>query len=592
MSSEMHSGGKIGPRIAGIVGDEITRRKVAILPHAQRVAVGALNAFMDGIGAEARRTGGDLYDLLLAQDGLPAWARRMLEFGRRGHGQWAALMSHSILNGGVSQSVFALINNELAPVIQNAIAANPQGLLDVGTLAQGVARRIIDRRHAESDASKQGISFSAFDHMVHLAQTTPALADALDMLRRGIVNTDTVSDIFRDAGLRDDWWVRYLKLAKVELTPDQLAALVTFGVLTEEAAAPVAAKSGMEHADFHKLVLGNGQPPGLMELLLAHRRGIINDAQLKRGIEQGPVRNEWFPMILALSLGPPTPEAALSAATQNLLPEGEAKRIVADAGIDPKHFGWLLESNGRPLSIEEAATLYHRGKLSRAAATQMFLESSLKNKYVPHVFDLFTRDVPMDNVRMSYREGVISYEEALRKLGTLGFPHDDAVILLDQAAAQRAKPTKDLSLTTIRELWDDRAVSEATALRWVMSLGYDESEARWELELGSLRRARRIRDQAIGVVRARYVAHRINRTNASAALDRLRVPTDQRDLLMDAWDTDRNVTTARLSPTQIGAAVRRGIMNESAALATLQSYGYTTHDASVLLALSTPAAAP
>src|SRR6266498_803051 len=202
----MRSGGKIGPRIAGIVGDEITRRKVAILPHAQRVAVGALNTFMDGIGAEARRTGGDLYDLLLAADGLPGWARRMFEFGRRGHGQWSALMSHSILNGGVAQSVFTVFNNELAPAVYSILRANPNGLIDIGTAAAAVARRIVSHDDGAKEAVYQGLDGRRFDQLVRMAQSTPSPADGLDMLRRGIVNTDTVSDIFRDAGLRDDWW--------------------------------------------------------------------------------------------------------------------------------------------------------------------------------------------------------------------------------------------------------------------------------------------------------------------------------------------------------------------------------------------------
>lgn len=592
MSSDPGTGGRIGGRIAGVVADASLKTRLAAAPTMSRIALQTINQFVDQIGREAQGTSGEVWKRLIDTGRLPKWAEQTTTFAVRHRGEWAALLNTSAISGGIGNALFDLINNELAPATNYLISKNPNGILDPATAAQAYARNIAPFAWAYEEAARGAINDTRFDILRGLSEATPDLVSLHDMLNRGLIDEERARKALSRLGLPLTWHTILLAMRYPRFTVDQLTHMVTFGTLTEEQGAERARQWGVDARDFRLLVNADGQPPSVTDLLEARRRGIIDDDRLARGIEQGPVRNEWTDVLRKLSLGPPSADAAIGAASQNLLPAGEARQIVAENGIDPKHFPWLLKSAGRPLSIEEAAQLFYRGKLSKQQARQMFLESTLKNEYVDYVFDLFERVLPMDNVRMAYRDGVINKSEALRKLMDLGFSRTNATILVEQAHAQKNAHTRDLSVSVIQELYDARAVTETQAVEWLGALGYDDDEARWLLVVLDLRRAHRLRDQATGVIRSRYVARRIDINAASTALDSIGVPPDQRDLLLGTWEVERDVVTQRLTPTQVTQAVKRGILDPQQATDRLIAYGYDPGDAQVLLALALPAAAP
>jgi hypothetical protein len=117
------------------------------------------------------------------------------------------------------------------------------------------------------------------------------------------------------------------------------------------------------------------------------------------------------------------------------------------------------------------------------------------------------------------------------------------------------------------------------------ALDYTPEEIDWLLAMQDLKRTVAADNSAISRVRAVYVAHKITRAEALAALDDLRVPHQQRDELVATWDIEAQVNVKTLSAAEIASALYYGIVDQATAMAELGAIGYTPLDAWILLSV-------
>ena len=586
--AESKLGGSVGPRVARLVSDAMVNTRQKMHPEVVKVAVLAANTFIDQVGNEVKSNTADVFDEMAANEEFPPWARKTFNFLARGHGQWQAMLGNTVVGGGIGNSIIDVFNNALAPGVQKIIAAAPNGLLDPGTVAGLVARNRVSLNAGLAEAARNGISRERFHNMVDAAQVPPAVAQTLAMLNHGDITVPTAVSLLKDTGLRDELIGDILELRRADLTPEQAADMVQRGILSESAGEAVANRNGMIDADFQKLAQAAGQAPGIQDMLRLFRAGKITRPTLERAIRQSNIRNEWIDEILALRFLPAPTDAALNAATQNLLSKAEAKRIWSENGIDPGDFDWALESYGRPLSPEQAGELFNRGILTRDQVKQMFLESNVKNKYVDLVYRLAERLPPMELTVRMVREGAMTAAEGIRNLRQLGFAQRYAEALVELGTREKTSANRDLSVATLLELYEGHAITRSTILDALDAHGYEPQEAEWLLSIAEIRRDRRLQDSAISRVRARFITSKITETDALTALDALQVPSAQRDDLMDTWKIEREVSAPVLTVSQIQQAMRRGLIEPQAAFDRISGLGYDAEDATILVNLAVP----
>lgn len=583
-------GGRIGSRVAGLVAEAtpIVRRKTAKITHDTFMA--AQHSFFALMSGEIRATLGKAVAEVADHPDTPESMKPMLRFLSRGSGQWQSFLAQSVAGSALGASLGGLFNNALARPIGGIIARFPNGFPSVGDLAQQVARRHRGFADTEFGARAQGVRTEDFARNVRQAMREMAPGDVLAALNRGVIDHREAARSMRDAGMTETAIGHTLSLRRQLISAQEAATLENFGVIDRGQGRNIANSNGMSDTDYDKLALGGGQAPGIEFLLAAHRRGFISDTRLARGIVQSPIRREWFDVIRDMRFNPPPTEAALSAATQNLLSPGAAKRIWTQNGFDPSGFEWALESNGRPLGIEQAAELFNRGLLSKGAAKQMFLESNVKNKYVDLIFPLFERVPPMEQTIRLVREGVLTPAEGVRGLRDLGFNPKRAGQLVDLALAEKNAPDRNLSITTVQELYEAQILPRAQARKQIMDIGFTAEEADWQLSIRDMRRERRKLDGAISRVRARFVAGKIDQREAENALDRLTVPAAARDDMIDTWVIEREISRPELTTAQTQAAMRAGMLSPDEGFARFTSRGYDEEDAGILVALAAPRA--
>lgn len=583
MTDQPTLGGKVGGRIASLVSAATVATKVKTAPHIVATVMKAQDEFFRLVGSEIRNTIGEPLARVADHEDAPAWAKRTFDFLARSHGQWQSFLAQTVAGQALGVGLGDLFTNELTPVIGSIIKTNPNLFLSPDVMAALVAQHKMPPAEARDEAARQGINSQRWSRLLDAASTDPDLGTLLMAHRRGLLTDAQLLDGIRASGLDSKWQSAVFSLTHVPLTADQAADMVQRGILTHDQGKEIAAAEGVNGADFSRMVQASGQALSLQDLLFLYRRKQITRERLEQGIRQGNTRNEWIPEAEMLGVLPMSTSAAIEAAVQNHISEAEARKIASENGLDPAHFQPLLESAGAPLSRTEMTELWNRGEVTQAQVEQALRESRVKDKYIPEVLKLRRYLIPPDTVRMMYERGVVDKAKALSMFADRGIEASDAELYLTMSSNEKMAPNRDLTMSIIRQLYEDRAITHAVAVKSLQDMGYDETEAAQILSISDLQRNQRLLNSAISRVHARYVAHRIDEVSAVTALDQLQVPSDQRDAYIDTWNVERDLNVPTLTVAQAGGAVKKGLITPQDMYDRLIKMGYDNNDATILV---------
>jgi len=253
-------GGKVGGKVAGLTAQAVVQARRAMAPHQKQLAQSIMGDLFKLMDDEAAKAVGPFLQSLVDSPDTPDSLRPALTALARPAGQWEMFVAGSTTGALMSGGLGELLANEMAPAVLPLIAKTPNLPLSAADAASAQARGIDIGLPPAAEAARAGINGDRFEGLVQLQRAVPAVDQVLAMLNRGAI-TDSHADILlRRLGYDPNDALPLKTLRRAELSPEQLAALVNFGVIDEETARPVAAHSGLSTEDFHRLVLGGGQP--------------------------------------------------------------------------------------------------------------------------------------------------------------------------------------------------------------------------------------------------------------------------------------------------------------------------------------------
>lgn len=577
-----------GGKLAGKITEHIVRGKVAaterLADHTIRVGMGLQEAFFGLTGAEIKRTVGPFWAEIADEELMPDWARQTGQFLARGHGQWQTLLAGGLMGTAMGSGLLQLITNALTPGIASIISRFPNIRLTPEQAAAVDVRGLNWGADLVQEAKGQGLNEERYEALRQLAVSTLAPTDIVELFRRKVFDRADARRYFNRIGMEGNHATQLLELARVHIQMADAVAMLNRSVLDADEFTRVAAINGYSADDAAKLGELGGEPPAPELLYAAFRRGFIDHDRLRRGIVQGPIRNEWFDVIERMQYHSMTPDSAAAAINQGHMDLDRGRAIAKEYGLDPDDFQTIVETSGRPPGVDFAGEAFNRGFIDDATFDSMFLESAIKNRWLPVIRAMRTRLVPQETARSLLAKGVIDHDRAAAILRGHGFGPDDVEALLAAATAERTQATRDLSLSAVRELYAEQEISADDATAMLTALGYDDQEAQWELDLADLARVRTFRNAVISRVRAGFVKGLIDEGSATTTLDSLAVPPARRDTLLQLWTIEQQTVTRDLTPAQIIAAAKKGLMDASTALGRLIGQGYAPQDGSVLLA--------
>jgi hypothetical protein len=586
-------GGRIGGRIADLTAKAVLDAKVRAAPHFVRTAMTLQDEFFRLTGFEVAKTIGPLYQKVADHPETPEWMRRTGRFVAAGKGQWATLLASTATGALIGSGFQRLIDNELGPSFGAIIADSPHGRLTPADAAAAYARQIESRLDYAHEAAEAGIGPNRFEVLAQLHKTYPSLGDILDLWRRELIDEPMAHRWLNQVGIDDDTAARMLHLKRVYLTPADAAAMWNRDILSSEQGREIASRWGVPPEDFDRLAELGGEPLGPEALLTAFRRGIIDADRLQRGIVQGPVRKEWFDVIRDMQYAPMTITDALTAWAQGHIDDSTLARNANENGLRSEDLQPLMETSGTAPGIEFMLDALNRGEMTEPEVVAGIKESRPKNKYIPLIMRMRKRILPQETARVLYRKGVISKERIQAILTQHGFVPEDVAALIDGEAQEDSAAVKELTASQILELYQDRAIPADLVTEMLTALGYTEQSVTLQIELADLRRLQKFINAAITRLHGSYIARRMERDEATLALDALGIVPDQRNDILDLWDIERTTVTKGLTTAQIVAAAKLLYITVPEAGVRLEAQGYAPDDALLLLRLGkVPMGAP
>lgn len=372
------------------------------------------------------------------------------------------------------------------------------------------------------------------------------------------------------------------------LSPAEAAVGVLKGHITEATAEQEAIENGLTQWRFKVLRDNAGEPPGLMQLLEAYRRGIINKATLEKGILQSRIRNEWIPTVEALRYEVPNIGAILAGAVQNHLPDADARALFEDAGGNPSHYNWRYATAGRPPGSAEMKELYNRGEVTRDEWVGAIRESDIKNKYIDAIIATHVYLPPVRSIPTMLRHGTLSEERATAILRAHGVQPVDIPTYIAEGHVQRATSVRELSQSQVVRMYVDGILSHAEALAKLVALKFHAADATLLLELADDAKHERFVQAVLARTHALYVGHRITEAQARAALAGDQIAPTTIDDYLRVWAVERTAAAPNLTVAQWQGALRRGLVTHVAFDAAMTRFGYDLAETDILAGLAFP----
>lgn len=296
-----------------------------------------------------------------------------------------------LFGNAISEAVAFGAGYALGPVLgppvelirQSAWAAYPDRLPSAGTLAEGVAQGQVDPGTAADWATKDGYGSSAFNALIDIANTGPAIGSAFAAWRRGALSDPEFDTALKRTGLEEQWNAAMRALKQELLEGGEIAKAIHRGIMKGDGlliaeppttpgkvpAVPAstldpvaeAAGSGIDSERLRIMVGNAGLPLGLHEMLSLLNRGEMEPQDVQRGIAESNLRNEYQDVALKLARRLLTPHEYVELNLRGWITTAEMHTGAALSGMTAADADLLFKSLGRPLVVHQITTGLARG---------------------------------------------------------------------------------------------------------------------------------------------------------------------------------------------------------------------------------------
>lgn len=374
------------------------------------------------------------------------------------------------------------------------------------------------------------------------------------------------------------------------------AAAVAQGIWDEPRGVSEGAGEGVSRERFAALLQLAYRWPGLGETIELLNRGAVTEQQATEWLRRGGLDEDATRAVLELRQVLPSVQDVIRFAVREVFspdvaerfgqfddfPEG-AVELAAKLGLDRETLGWYWAAHWNLPSPNQGFEMLHRGVIDQDVL-RVLLRALDVMPYWRDKLEAIAYSVPTRvDIRRMYAEGIVDRDKVLRTYLDLGYLPDDAESLTQLAIAQRTSEDRALAKSEILQLYELQALDRTETAGALGDLGYADDEVEFILLIAESRRLRRLQSLATTRVRSRYVGRRVTEDEATTALDRIGVPADERDLLLQTWEAERDIDRPILTAATVGALFRDGLIPEDQARARWASQGYRSADIDLLV---------
>jgi hypothetical protein len=458
--------------------------------------------------------------------------------------------------------------------------------LDAPTAAAAAALGIAADVWGQREASYSGFDSTRFGLLRELNYKIPDVGVVLELYRRKLISEDQITWYLKRGGYYPEAIPEIKNLWSTELGGEVLATAVIKGWLEFDKAVELAHKAGVTDEQLDILTKVAGEPPGIMQLLEAYRRKIIDTDRLHRGIRESRVRNEWIDVVEALRYYPPSPAECIEGAVKGHLAPEESKAKAERAGLDPGEWEWMYLTTGNPPGAMEMLELWNRGEITEERVVEALKQGHLANTFIPDVLKLRRRLPALSEVILMMEAGVWDKSKAITYLRMLGYSQEDAADIAVAGSRSKIREDWHTAKDYVSAQYELGLVGKDDAIETLETVGYERDEAEVIVSIAELKRLVSQQSAAIDKIRSLYVGYKIDAASCRTYLLSLRIPPEQVGDIMELWRLEREASVKTLTESQIVNAWKYNIIDAPTAIAKLQEIGYTEEDAYILISIA------
>lgn len=323
------------------------------------------------------------------------------------------------------------------------------------------------------------------------------------------------------------------------------------------------------------------------------------DASLYGALKDLRVDPSWWPIVKALAVDWPSPADVMNALLEGQIDRATALDWYLKGGGNPDWFDNDFNSKGEAPTPNMLGDMVHRGLIGLdgegPAVTsfhQGFLEGPWRNKWETPMRGLIEYIPPPRTITALVHEGAVTDAQALAWFQDTGMSAATAAVYLKSAHSTKTAAAKALTVSNIEALYKNKLITESTATADLVALGYPADQATLLLKLATLNNTTSHVNAAVTKVRTLYTQRKITADTAKKSLVALAVPDDQTTALLEIWDIELAANVKQLTEAQVVDAWDYGAMSDTEALGNLEAIGYTPYDSWVLLSIKNKGALP
>lgn len=482
-----------------------------------------------------------------------------------------------IVGVGVGAAAAAALEPAVELPRQKAWSDNPNRELDPGTMARLAAQGGVSLGLARAAAKREGYDQDKLDALVYLAQTVPAVSEAITLWRRGHLSDALFTHVLTKAGLDTRYVQPTMDAAHDErLAPAQIALGVVRGILQSDGLLvkdldlsagnvprypvssidPVAeaATWGIDRERLRVMVGEIGLPMATIMAANALFRGILTQTDYNAAVSEGDVRPEWGEAIKEVSRQILTTGQYVEGHLRGWTDLPAMYANTAKHGMSQADTDLLFKISGRPITIKQITTGLARGGT------------------YPSTYD----DVP-EPYRKSLQESNIRPEWAS----------------LDYANRYTMP-----SAFVVRTLLTDHVLTAAQGEEIFLKSGWEPPLAALvadhyaaKTSTGGQTHLQKAQNQLWTTAHRSFIAEESDDAAARTALATAGVNPTEIDGVLTLWQAERDLIRKQLTPAQIKKAYLKGSVNaatgnpwtQDEALAALIERGYSPTDAQSFL---------
>lgn len=424
-----------------------------------------------------------------------------------------------VIGIAIGSIVSPVIGAALGPIVQGitntawsaAVTSNPLGArpLSPDLLAAAVLKGVLTESQAAVIAHDSGTDDTAFHTMVMTAGQAIGIEQAILLWRRGDITSTELARVVHYSNVRDDFLPDIELLKYLPPPAGEVVSGALKGHLSDTVAMGYLSDAGIDptkHYDWMKHTAGRSL--GLMEMLTLWNRGEMTEAEVRLGIEQSDINNDYIGYAELLRVHYPAVFQVHELVKAGAMTPARATTILGYEGFQPEDIAAIVaEFNTAPKSTVK--------ELSASQVTKM------------------------------YEEQLLSQGDALARLETLKYTAADAQLMLTYADQNRALAMINAAAKKIGTLYVAHKITQTTAAAQLTAAGVPNAAAMTMFKFWDLERAANVRIPSEAQVVGAYRRKEIGAADCKARL--LNMGVQQGDLAIfvaDGWPPTKPATAA------------------------------------------------